>query len=92
MQHVLLCLFKIEWPDVAGGSNALAKLLHLGALQDLAKLGLANQKTLQQRLVAKLEVRQHAQFFYRTWREVLRLIHHQQATFALAGLADEKSL
>ena len=92
MQHVLLRLVEIERADVAGGGNALAELLHLGPLQDLAELGLTDEKALQQRLVAELEIRQHAQLFNRARREVLRLVHHKQAALALARLADEKGL
>ena len=50
----------VQRADVAGGRHTLAELLHLGPLKDFAELGLADQKALQQGLVAKLEVRQHA--------------------------------
>ena len=85
---VALGLVGVQRADVAGGRHALAELLHLGALQDLAELGLADQEALQQRLVAELEVRQHAQLFHRARRQVLRLVDDQQAALALAGLAD----
>ena len=50
---------------MAGGGHPLAELLHFGALQDLAKLRLPDQEALHQRLIAKLEVRQHTQLFNR---------------------------
>jgi hypothetical protein len=80
---VALGLVLVQRADVAGGRHALAELLHLGPLQDLAELGLADQEALQQRLVAELEVRQHAQFLDRARRQVLRLVDDQQAALAL---------
>ena len=65
MLDVALGLVGVERPDVAGGRDALAELLHLGALQDGAELGLADQEALQQCLVAELEVGQHAQLLER---------------------------
>ena len=92
MLDVALRFLGVERADVAGGGHALPELLHLGALQDLAELGLADQEGLQQRLVAELEVRQHAQFLDRLRRQVLRLVDDQQAALALAGLADQEGL
>ena len=44
----------------------------------VAQLRLADQKALQQRLVAELEIRQHAQLLDRARRQILRLVDDQQ--------------
>ena len=65
-------------PEVAGRGHALAQLLHRRRLEQAAQLRLADQEALQQRMVAELEVRQHAQFLDSARVEVLRLVHDQQ--------------
>ena len=90
--HVATRLFFVHGADMAGGSDTLAKLLHVGVLQYLPKLRLTHKECLQQCLLSKLEIRQHAQFFHCTRREVLRFVNNQQAALALAGLCDQKSL
>ena len=77
---------------MAGRGNALPELLHGGALQNGTEFGLPHQERLQQRLLAKLEVRQHAQLFHRPGGEVLRFVNDQQAAFALACLVEQISL
>jgi hypothetical protein len=77
---------------VAGGGDALAQLLHVGVLQDLAKLGLPDQEGLQQGLLAELEVRQHPQFLHRARRQVLGFVDDQQTALAFADLGDEEGL
>ena len=42
------------------------------------------------RMIAKLEVGKHAQFFNGSCRQVLRFVDDQQATFTFAGHADEE--
>jgi len=49
-------LILIDRPQVIGGHHALTQLLHVGALQDAAELGLAQQKGLDQRALVVLEV------------------------------------
>ena len=87
---VALCFFEVERPDVAGCDHALTQLLHRRALQDLPEFRLPDQKALQKRLFAELEIRQHAQLFDGSLREVLGLVDDQQATFTLLRLGDEK--
>ena len=89
---VLLSLLSIQWADMASGGHTLAELLHFWPLQDLAEFWLTNEETLHQRLVAILEVRQHAKFFNCAKREVLRFIDDQQAALAFGRLADQKGL
>jgi hypothetical protein len=66
-------------------------LLHLRALHEVAQLGLTHEEALQERLVAALEVREHAQLLDRARREILRLVDDQQRTLALGrDLAEER--
>ena len=59
--------------------HALAQLFQRRRMkQRLAELGLAEQEYLQKRMAAKLEVRQHPQFFERRDREILPLVDDQQ--------------
>ena len=64
----------VERPEMIGRDHALAKLLHRRALHHGPKLGLADQKALQQRLIAELEVGEHPQLFDRSRREILSLV------------------
>ena len=64
---------------MARGDHALTQLLHLWLAHQRADLRLAEQEDLDQRLARFLEIRQHAQFFQRGQRQVLRLVDHQQA-------------
>ena len=80
----------VERTEVVGSDHALAELLHSGALHDPPQLGLPDQKALQQRLLANLEVGEHAQLFHRTWREILRFVHEQQHALAVRGDAGQK--
>ena len=77
---------------MAGGGDALPELLHGRALQNGAKLRLPNQKGLQQGLLAKLKIGEHAQFFDGAGGQVLRFVNNEQAALALAGLAHQKGL
>ena len=67
---------------MAGGDDALTQLHHVRTLQDGAEFGLADQERLEHGLRAELEVRQHAQFLDGALRQVLRLIHDEQAALA----------
>ncbi len=59
--------------------DSLAQLFQLiGILQHVTKFRLPEQKYLQQGLTAKLEIRQHPQFFQRPCRQILRFINDQQ--------------
>jgi len=78
-------LLGVERAEVVGGDHALAQLLHLGALHDVAELRLPDQEALQQRMVLELEVGQHAQLLDRRRGEVLRLVDDQQRTLARRG-------
>ncbi len=73
-------------------NDALAQLLHLGRLHQPAKLFLSEQKTLQQRPVLNLKVRQHPELFHRTGRQVLRFVDHQQHPLPLAVRLAQKGL
>ena len=80
VQNIGLDLAGFHRVQVMGGDNALAQLLQLGvALNIGAKLRLAQQQDLQQRVAAQLEVGEHAQLFQRLDGQVLRFIDHQQA-------------
>ena len=92
MLDVLPGLALIERADMAGCGHALAELFHFGPLQYGPEFRLSDQKGLQQRVIAKLEIRQHAHFLNRSCGQVLRLIDDQQAALSLAGLADEEGL
>ena len=92
MLDITLSFLDIERTNMAGRGDPLAQLLHVRMLQDLAKLRLPDQKGLQQRLFAELKIRQHAQFFDRARREVLRFVHDQQAAFAFADLRHQEGL
>src|SRR6476659_3923740 len=78
MQDIALGLTLIEWPDMASGRDSLSELLHFRTLQDLAELGLTNEETLQQRVVAELKVGQHAQLLDRARCQVLRLVDYEE--------------
>jgi hypothetical protein len=54
--------------------------------QGLAELGLAEQEDLQERMAAKLEVRQHPQFFERRDGKILPLVDDQKSAAARARL------
>jgi len=73
----------VQRPEVIGRDDALAELLHRRRAHQRAQFGLPHQEALQQRAVAVLEVRQHAQFLDGTRVEVLRLVDHQQRPLAL---------
>ena len=83
-------LFTVHRPQVATGRHPLAQLQHVGALQDVAELGLTDQEGLQQGLLAMLKIGQHAQLFDGLLTQVLRLIDDEKATFALGELGDEE--
>ena len=66
--------------EVVRGDDPLAQLLQPRMMrQRAAEFGLAQQQALQQRVRAKLEVRQHPQLFQRGQIKVLAFVHHQQA-------------
>ena len=73
----------VERPEVVRRDHALAELLHCRGSHQVAQLRLADKKALQQRLVAALEVREHAQLFDRAGIEVLRLVDDQQRSLVL---------
>ena len=89
---VALRLFDAQRPQVIRSGDTLAQLLHRGRFQQATQLRLTHQKALQQRLVAELEVRQHAQLFDSTWIEVLRLVDDQQSVPTLRGQGGQKGL
>ena len=90
MQDVLAGFICLQGAEMASGGDTLTQLQHAGALQDFPKLGLANQKSLQQCVLATLEVGQHAQLFHRLLLKILRFVDDQQATLSLQRLGDEE--
>ena len=69
----------------------MPQLLHLRALHHRAQLGLADQEALQQRMIAELEIREHAQLLDRPAGEVLRLVDDQQRALVFhRDLAQER--
>ena len=79
--------------EVMSRDHALAQLLELvGAGEQALELRLAEQKRLQERVRAELEVRQHPQFLERADREVLGFVDDQQAAFAVARFLVEEML
>ena len=68
----------------------MPELHHLRTLQDFAEFGLPDQKALQQRMIAILEVGEHPQFLDGPCREILCFVDDQQATLSLAGHADQE--
>ncbi len=88
---VRLRLRPVERAQVIRRDHALAQLLHLRTLHHRAQLRLADEEALQQRLVAELEIRQHAQLLDRARRQVLRLVDDQQRALLVDGeLAQER--
>ena len=77
MFDIALGFVGIDRAQVIGRHNTLTQLLHIRTLQDAAKLGLPQQKGLDQGAFVVLEVGKHAQFFHRARCQVLRFIHHQ---------------
>ena len=77
-----LRLFAVERPQVVGGDDPLTQLLHLRACIISPEFGLADQETLQQRVILELEIRQHAQFLDRALGQVLCLVDDQQGPLA----------
>ena len=55
----------IEWAEVVRRDDALSKLLHQRRPHQNPQLGLTDEKTLQQSVIAALKIRQHAQLFQR---------------------------
>src|SRR5690606_31716793 len=74
-------------------NHTLTELLEtLVPLDRGAELRLPQQQSLQQRMIAELEIRQHPQFFERFNLQVLRFIDDQQAAPAAARLFMEEAL
>ena len=61
------------------GENALTKLFEIGICQRGAELRLTEQDGLHRGATVDRDVGQHAQLFERRHRQVLHLVHHQQA-------------
>src|SRR4051812_40602511 len=78
--------------DMKRRDDALAKLLHIGALHCVAKLGLTNQKALQQCAAAQLEIGQRAQLLNSPRREILSLVHYEENALALSCPRDHMHL
>ena len=86
-------LVRIHGIQMMRGDNALAQLFQRRRrLHQIAKLWLAQQENLQQGRGTQLEIRQHAQFFQRIDRQILRLVHDQQAPPTSACLGMQKVL
>ena len=80
----------VERAQVIRGDHTLPQLLHLRAAHHLPQFRLTDQEALQQRLVAELEVREHAQLLDRARGEVLRFVDHEQRAFLFhCALAEE---
>src|SRR5436190_4785482 len=92
MLDIRLGLGPIQRTQMVGSNHALSQLLHLRTLHHLPQLGLSDQKALQQCLIAKLEIRQHPQFFDRFWREVLRFVDDEKGAFLVQRRLAQKCL
>ena len=79
MQHIGADFLGLHRLEMMRRDHPLAQLFQpRRILQQVAKLRLAQQQDLQQRMRAQLEVGEHTQLFERLDREVLGLVHHQQ--------------
>ena len=88
--QIFAALLAADRAEMIRGDDALAQLLEIGMRQQGAELGLADQKALERGGGADLEIGQHAQFFQRLDREVLRLVDQQQhpLSVAIGGLEE----
>ena len=89
---VATSLGRVHRPKVVGRSNALAQLLHACPAHRRAQLGLTDQKALQQRTVAELEIRQHSQLLDSPRTQILRLVHNEQRASILRSQRREERL
>ena len=91
--HIGLDLTRLHRFEVMRRDHALAQLFELvGTGEQALEFRLAEQKRLQERMRAELEVRQHPQFLERADREVLRFVDDQQTAFAVARFLVEEML
>ncbi len=81
----------VERTEMVGGGHPLAQLLEPRAAEDRAELRLPEQKALQRHCLVDDDVGQHAQFFERFERQVLRLVDDQQRALAGAMLGERQS-
>ena len=92
MLDITLGFLGIHGADMARGDHPLPQLLHVRALQDVAEFRLPDEEALEQRMVAELEIRQHAQFLDGTRGQILGLVDDEQAALALARDGDQEGL
>ena len=90
MFDVRLSFGAIHRTQVIRRGYALPQLLQLRPLHELAQLRLADQETLQEPLVAELEIGQHAELLNRPAGEILRLVDNQQRALALRHERDQE--
>src|SRR5262249_32756272 len=67
-----------KWSKVIAGDHTLAQLLEIRPRNEFAKLRLADEKALERRSAADLEIGKHTEFFESAHGEVLGLVDNEK--------------
>ncbi|MBS1202968.1 MAG: hypothetical protein H6R22_1477 [Chromatiaceae bacterium] len=83
-------LEEVQWFQMAGGHDALVKLLQAGVPDEVAQGLLADEKDLGQRFGPVLQIRNQSQLFQRSAGEILSFINDKDRLSVDRGAAKQK--